>query len=311
MIVTSAVPQPVPPRPRTVVEWIDHKTTPRPETDGDFERPAYVQVALGAGVEGLMLGGLEGSLSALAGGLSGVFVESRTGSTVAGVATGAVVGGAVAAGMSGGALPAVFTGTLLGAFQALGGSPQARVRDSSDMGAVMGGLVFNGPTKVIGGLAGATAQRIAGDRSPGVRAALGASLGAALGAATAVVMPGGPGLVGSVAAGALFGGLSPLVGPRWGQFVRNMSVDAGVAAEAGLHKVGVIDGPLSPLKQTLLGAVPVGLATEMTKAAIYADGSLTGILIGGVAQTFQVVDALLESRRTCESQSEDVLSTTG
>lgn len=295
------------------VDWLDRKSSPEPDTDGNLENPSYVQVALGAGVEGLLLGGASGAVDALGGGLAGVFVENRTGSTAAGVAAGFAVGAGLAAAQSawlgaGPMLPSAVLGGLLGAFQTLGGSSLAGVRDSSDMGAIMAGVFMPGASKVVGGLSAAAAQRWAPD-SLAAQSAMAAVIGGGLGAAVGALGQ-GPGLVSSILIGAASGAGGSLIGPRFGQLVRTLSCDAGVAAEAGLKKSGLIDKPLSPMARTLLGAVPIGMTTELAKAAVYADGGWKGILVGGVAQTLQLVDVLRQTGdQHAGSEEEDVLNT--
>lgn len=297
------------------MSWLDRKSHPVPETDGNLEHPAYIQVALGAGVEGLLLGGSGGAAASLAGGLAGALAEHRSGKAWLGLVTGATVGAAVAGLQhaylgAGPALPALAAGGLLGAFQALGASPVGRVRDASDVGAVLAGAALPGAAKVSGGIAGAVAERWFGNQPAGLRMILGGAVGAGVAVAGHLAGLAGPSLWISAGVGGLTGALSPLIGPRFGQFVRNLSRDAGVGAEAGLRKAGVLEKPLGPVTRNLIGAIPVGLATEMGKALAYADGNLLGMLVGGVAQTLQIVDVLYQSEQKTGSRGEDVLSTT-
>ena len=217
------------------VDWLDRKSSPEPDTDGNLEHPSYVQVALG-------------------------------------------------------------------------GSSLAGVRDSSDMGAIMAGLFMPGTGKVVGGLSAAAAQRWAPDNLA-AQSAVAAVVGGGLGAAVAALGQ-GPGLLNSVLIGAASGVGGSLVGPRYGQLVRTLSCDAGAAAEAGLKKSGIIDKPLSPMARTLLGAVPIGMSTELAKAAVYADGGWKGIVVGGLAQTLQLIDVLRQTGdHHTGSEEEDVLHT--
>ncbi len=278
-----------------------------------MERPSYFQVALSAGAEGLLLGGYSGAVSALGGGLAGVLVENQTGSTLAGLAAGVAVGAALGAARaallgSGAMVPATVVGGLLGAVQTLGGNAQASVRDSTDMGSVLAGALLPGPTKAVGGLAAASANWLFPD-DPTLRSVAAGGLGLGLGAALAGLTGG------SWATAALVGGLSAgtasFVGPRFGQMVRNFSQEGGTYLESRLLEGGHLKESVGPVGRSLLGAVPVGLAVEMGKAAVYSGGSPVGIVVGGVTQTLQLVEVLRSSTDThTGSESEDVLTTT-
>lgn len=293
--------------PKSVVEWLDKKSSPAPHTHGDLPEASYVQAAIGGAVEGLALGGISGSVSASLASLAGIYVERRTGNGWAGLAAGVAAGTALGAGVAWATgrpdiLARSVAGGLLGGFETLGGAATAHVRDASDMGAVAAGIFLPGASKAAGGVASALATRYGSDLHPATRAAVGAALGAGLGAAFGAL--GGcsvsPGFL--MAASAFGGGFGPLVGPRFGQFIRNVSQDTGRVMESGLMKTGILKKPLSPAMAGCLGALPAGMLSEFGKSYVYSDGNVLGLLLGGVSQAVQLADIFTNSNPNDEDE---------
>ncbi len=230
--------------------WLDQKSRPAAHTHGDLPEASYIQAAIGGAVEGLAMGGLSGALSASLASTVGIWTERRTGNAVAGMAAGIAVGAALGAGVAyltnqPELVSRTVSGGLLGCFATLGGAATASVRDASDMGAVASGLFLPGASKATGGVASALASRYGADLHPAARSALGAGLGAGLAVAFGALgaSPVSPALM--VASSALGGAVGPVVGPRFGQLIRNVSHDLGGAMESGARRAGIVKKPLS------------------------------------------------------------------
>lgn len=287
--------------------WLDQKSRPAAHTHGDLPEASYIQAAIGGAVEGLAMGGLSGALSASLASTVGIWTERRTGNAVAGMAAGIAVGAALGAGVAyltnqPELVSRTVSGGLLGCFATLGGAATASVRDASDMGAVASGLFLPGASKATGGVASALASRYGADLHPAARSALGAGLGAGLAVAFGALgaSPVSPALM--VASSALGGAVGPVVGPRFGQLIRNVSHDLGGAMESGARRAGIVKKPLSPAVAGCLGALPAGLLSELGKSYVFSDGSLLGLAIGGVAQTIQLVDIFTNSKPDDEEE---------
>jgi len=187
-------------------------------------------------------------------------------------------------------VPRAVSGALLGAFQTLGSGRLATVRDSSDGGAMLAGLLMRGPSKVAAGIAAAIAARWIDGVHPAKEAALAAGLGVAMGVGlSAIGFSPLSTLASAVACGAAAGG-GVVIGPRFSQLVRNLGKDAGTGIERGLRGTGVIAGPLPATTRNCLGALPAGLASEAVKGLLYADGSPVGIVLGGIGAAVQLVE---------------------
>lgn len=293
--------------PTGALQWLDQKSRPAAHTHGDLPEASYIQAAIGGAVEGLAMGGFSGALSASLASTVGIWTERRTGNSVAGMAAGIAVGAALGAGVAyltnqPDMVSRSVAGGLLGCFATLGGAATASVRDSSDMGAVASGFFLPGASKATGGVASALASRYGADLHPAARAALGAGLGAGLAVAFGALgaSPVPPAFL--VASSALGGGVGPLLGPRFGQLIRNVSHDLGGAMESGARQAGILKKPLSPAVAGCLGALPAGLLSEFGKSYVFSDGSLLGLAIGGVAQTIQLVDIFTNSKPDDEDE---------
>lgn len=280
---------------KRTISWVDRKSSPEDDTHGDLASPAYLQAAVGAGLEGLALMGWSGALGSSAASLAGVAVEEWTGSGSLAVATGAVVGAtmcslpAVAGGLPVFMQKAV-CGALLGVFQTLGSGKVAAVRDASDGGAMLAGVMMRGPAKVAAGIASALSMRLVEGQHPGREAALAAALGVGIGVGLSAVGMGSMSLAGAgLMCGAAAGG-GVLVGPRYAQMVRNLGKDAGTAIEHQMRGARVLHGPLTPAVRNSLGAVPAALASEAAKGLLYADGDPTGMLLGALSAAIQLVE---------------------
>ncbi len=306
MILTQAVVR-APVGPKAAIEWLDKKSSPAPHTHGDLPEASYVQAGIGGAVEGFALGGFTGGVSACLSSVAGIWVERQTGNGWAGMAAGVVAGAALGAGVAWATgqpdvLARSVAGGLLGAFETLGGAATAHVRDASDMGAVAAGLFLPGASKAAGGVASALATRYGADLHPATRAALGATLGIGLGAAFGAL--GGATVSPAVlmAASGFGGAFGPMVGPRFGQLIRNVSQDTGHAIESGLMKSGLIQQPLAPAMAGCLGALPAGMLSEFGKSWVYSDGSILGLVLGGVSQAVQLADIFTNSNPNDEDE---------
>lgn len=273
---------------------VDAYTSPRPETSGNLEQPSYFQAAFNGAVDGLYMFGPIGLVTGSAPAVLGIAVQKRAGQAAGiavGTLSGAAVGAAVAATLGGplGVAAGAVGGGLLGAFETFRGHTESESRDCANA-SMLSSLFLNGPVKMaagLAGMAGGAAQR------PLTKALIGAAVGAALGAGMAAAGLGTVSVATAAAVSGVTGAVGPFFGPRFSQFFRNLADDIGHGVTKVGHKLGLSEeGRLA----RAIGTVPASFVKEGLRGFLYSDGSLKGLLVGGVKESVRQVHIALSTR---------------
>lgn len=292
------------------LRWLDEYTRPRAHTGGNFEKASLFQAAFQGGTEGFYLWGLPGVAAGAGSAMTGVLVQNKTNSQLAGLITGTAVGAAtgfVIAQITGNPM-AIANGAVLGLFQTVRAHGESRVRDAGGnatmISAGLAGLGISGPTKIGGGLGAVAGVRI-GDKlaqteflkdKPGlqkvVTASVGAASGAAAGAALAAIFNPPVGMATVIGLSAAAGAVGPFFGPRFSQFFRNLAEDLG----KGVEKLLPGDKELGSKTRNAVGSLPASFIKEGIRGFQYSDGGLAGFILGGVMESVQQAQIALFSK---------------
>ncbi len=273
---------------RSGLSQLDRLTSPQPHTHGDFDRAPYLPAGSVAFIEGLALRGPMAAVTSTACALTAVFVESKTGSTLAAVASSAGTAVALTMAMNptlnATTAKQIVLASALGAYQGYRSNRTANVRAADSFGALVAGPFVAGPAKVVAGVASATIEKLAPQQAAWRKALLGAGLGAGLGVLAVLggAVSGTP-LVAIVLCGC-GGAVGPLAGPRYSQSYRNVSQAVGKQVERGLQRAHVLRDSLPPRVRNCLGTIPSGALKEGVTGLVFADGHLLGLAAGAVME---------------------------
>lgn len=291
------------------IGWLDRYTKARPSTGGDLDQNSYIQPMFHAIPAGFAFMGMQGIAVGAAASLAATFVDRKLDSRVLAFAAGAATGAATAAALGSLTGPLgvaqIVGGALLGGIQSFRGDKDAAVRDSSGNATLISGLFLPGTSKLAGAV-GSGLGACLEDQPVWKRMAAGAVTGAALGGALSAIgmAPAGMGL--TVALSALAGGVGPVFGPRFSQGFRNLGNDSGRMANNGLRKLGVPEEKLSEDLANQIGAFPGQFLKEGLRGFINSDMQISGMLVGGAVESFELIELYWEQKRGAKKVQEKV-----
>lgn len=273
------------------MNWVKDYTDPLP-------RNSYIQPMFTAIPGGFAFMGLRGIGVTVGASLAATAVERHTRSRALAVVAGAATGAATAAGLSRLQGPigiaTVVGGGLLGGMQAFRGDKSSRVRDAAGNATLINGLFLPGTSKIAGAIGSGVGASL--DASPWAQAALGAASGAALGFGLSSLGMAPAGMAMTVGLSAAAGGLGPLFGPRFSQGFRNLASDSGNKLLQGLEKAGLAKAEGSHELAKGLGAFPSQFLKEGLRGFINSDFQLSGMLVGGVTESLELVELFWEDK---------------
>lgn len=286
---------------KTAIDAVDKYTSPRPDTEGSFEKASYFQACFTGMTEGMYIMGAPGLVVGAVPAGIGVAVNNKTGKpflgVLAGIASGAALGAAAGAltANPAGVVGMAVTGGILGAMETYRGDANGRTRDSAGNANMVSALFVPGPAKMAGGIGAATGSKVKGKFK---QAAVGATVAGVLGGTLAAVGFAPVSIPIAVAGCAMAGAVGPSMGPRFSQLFRNLASDIGKGVKKLGKKLGFFkkDDAKEKRTQNAIGSIPAAFLKESLRGFALSDGNIPKMLLGGVTESLEQIHIFIKQK---------------